>query len=131
MVLEACCSPVLYYVGIESNREKMRNFLRERAGMTTNLVNKMNCLNSKVGPQEVQGIELEEVQDVGQDEVLEEGHEEVQEVEDEGEMLDVGQKEYLENGQMFRRTNLAKKMTCLKSRVGSEEDPKMGPRFST
>ena len=35
MVLESCCTPVLYFVGIESNRERMRNFLRDRVRMRT------------------------------------------------------------------------------------------------
>ena len=124
MVLESCCTPVLYYVGIESNRKRMRNCLRDGARMTATLVKKMNCLKSKVGPQEVQEVEVEEAQNLGQEEVLE-----VQEVEHEGEILEVEQVED-QAGQMFRRIVSDKKMTCLKSRVVSEED-ETGPRCST
>ena len=97
--------------------------------MTATLVKKMNCLKSKVGPQEVQEVEVEEAQNLGQEEVLEVGQGEVQEVEHEGEILEVEQVED-QAGQMFRRIVSAKKMTCLKSRVVSEED-ETGPRCST
>ena len=63
-------------VGIESNRERMNNFLRDRVGMMTILVK--SCIKSKVGPQEVQKGEREEVWDMEQDEVLEVGQDEVQ-----------------------------------------------------
>ena len=115
LVLESCCTPVLYYVGIESNRKRIRNCLRDGARMTANLVKKMNCLKCNVGPEEVQEVEMEEAQKLGQNEVLEVGQ--VQEVEHEGEILEVGQVE----DQMFRRIVLANKMTpdlgCLDVRV--------------
>ena len=68
LVLDSCFTPVLYYVGIESNRERMRNFLSDTAVMMVLFVEKMTCRNKKVVPVDA---DSEEVQEVGQMEVQE------------------------------------------------------------
>ena len=67
-------------MGIESNRERMRNFLRDTVVMTTFFAKKMICLKTKVGVNDVQGVGQVEVQEVGRNEVQEFGQDEVQEV---------------------------------------------------
>ena len=76
---DSCFTPVLYYVGIESNRERMRSFLSDRAVMMILFVKKMTCRNKRVDPVDAQDVDLKEVQDVEQIEVQELESDEVQE----------------------------------------------------
>ena len=59
---DSCFTPVLYYVGIESNRERLRNFISDRAVMTTFFSKKMTYLKTKVNGNDVQEVEQVEVQ---------------------------------------------------------------------
>ena len=47
LVLDSCCTPLLYYVGIESNRERMTNFLAKKMNWMTNSIGA-----EEVGPQD-------------------------------------------------------------------------------
>ena len=82
LVFDSCLTPVLYYLGIERNRDRMRNFLSDNVVRTTFFVKKMICPKTRVNVNDVQEVEQVEVQEVGQNEVQEfednEGQEEGQ-----------------------------------------------------